>query len=91
MELALLTEGCTGADISLSCRGAAIAAIEESLDAAEITMEHLKTAIKQAKPSEIQAYQELSSRFQRLVHSTAARDDLSNKPCQSRSNLIPLW
>ncbi|CAK9184708.1 unnamed protein product [Ilex paraguariensis] len=90
-ELAHLTEGCTGADISLICREAAIAAIEESLDATEITMEHLKTAIKQAKPSEIHSYQELSSKFQRLVHSTAARDELGCKPSQSRSSLIPFW
>ncbi|KAK9282491.1 hypothetical protein L1049_005410 [Liquidambar formosana] len=37
-DLACLTEGCTGADISLICRQAAVAALEESLDATEITM-----------------------------------------------------
>ncbi|KAJ8570312.1 hypothetical protein K7X08_037284 [Anisodus acutangulus] len=54
-ELARLTSGCTGADISLICREAAIAAIEESLDASEITMEHLKAAIRQVHPSEIKS------------------------------------
>ncbi|MBA0680433.1 hypothetical protein Goari_012128 [Gossypium aridum] len=68
-ELAHLTEGCTGADISLICREAAVIALEESLDAEELTMCHIKTAIRQARPSEIQLYQELSAKFERLVHS----------------------
>ncbi|XP_021863997.2 calmodulin-interacting protein 111 isoform X1 [Spinacia oleracea] len=68
-ELAHLTEGCTGADISLICREAAISAIEENLNCSEIKMEHLKTAILRVHPSEIQPYQELSDKFQRLVHS----------------------
>ncbi|KAK4378102.1 hypothetical protein RND71_004398 [Anisodus tanguticus] len=74
-ELARLTSGCTGADISLICREAAIAAIEESLDASEITMEHLKAAIRQVHPSEVHSYRELSNRFQRLVHSDPVEDD----------------
>ncbi|KAL4607388.1 hypothetical protein ACB092_09G170200 [Castanea dentata] len=69
-ELASLTEGFTGADISLICREAAVAAIEECLNASEITMEHLKAAIRQVQPSEIQSYEELSGKFQRLVHSS---------------------
>ncbi|KAF3965188.1 hypothetical protein CMV_010604 [Castanea mollissima] len=48
-ELASLTEGFTGADISLICREAAVAAIEECLNASEITMEHLKAAIRQQR------------------------------------------
>uniref|UniRef100_A0A5B7BLR3 AAA+ ATPase domain-containing protein n=1 Tax=Davidia involucrata TaxID=16924 RepID=A0A5B7BLR3_DAVIN len=90
-ELALLTEGCTGADISLICREAALAAIEESLDNSEITMEHLKTAIKQVQPNEIQSYQKLSTKFQRLVCSSATKDELGCQPCSSRSNWIPFW
>ncbi|KAA8519568.1 hypothetical protein F0562_013808 [Nyssa sinensis] len=90
-ELALLTEGCTGADISLICREAAVAAIEESLDNSEITMEHLKTAIKQVQPSKVQSYQELSTKFQRLVCSSATKDELPCQPCSSRSNWIPFW
>lgn len=51
-ELACLTEGCTGADISLICRQAGILAIEEFGDAAsEIKMEHLKGAIELVEPS----------------------------------------
>ncbi|CAN6700986.1 unnamed protein product [Malus baccata var. baccata] len=69
-ELARLSEGCTGADISLICREAAVAAMEESLDASEVKMQHLKTAIKQVKPTEIHLYQELSDKFQRLVLSS---------------------
>ncbi|XP_016507038.2 calmodulin-interacting protein 111 isoform X1 [Nicotiana tabacum] len=74
-DLARLTSGCTGADISMICREAAIAAIEESLDASEITMKHLKAAIRQVPPSEVHSYQELSNRFQRLVHSNSVKDD----------------
>ncbi|GKV28904.1 hypothetical protein SLEP1_g37892 [Rubroshorea leprosula] len=85
-ELACLTEGCTGADISLICREAAIAALEESLDAKEITMQNLKAAIKHVRPSEIQLYQELSAKFQRLVQSHAGEEKLENQHCSSRSN-----
>lgn len=69
-ELAHLSEGCTGADISLICKEAAVAALEESLDASEVKMQHLKTAIEQVKPTETQLYQELSEKFQRLVKSS---------------------
>ncbi|XP_059637434.1 calmodulin-interacting protein 111-like isoform X1 [Cornus florida] len=87
-ELALLTEGYTGADISLICREAAVAAIEENLDTSEITVEHLKSAIEQVFPSEIQSYQELSTKFQRLVHSSATRDEVGYQPYSSKSNWI---
>ncbi|XP_050380979.1 calmodulin-interacting protein 111 [Argentina anserina] len=72
-DLARQTEGYTGADIRLICREAGLAAIEESLcrkeslDALEIKMQHLETAIRQVKPTKIQFYQELSGKFQRLV------------------------
>ncbi|KAL5982941.1 hypothetical protein ACLOJK_017021 [Asimina triloba] len=66
-ELAHLTNGCTGADISSICREAALAALEESLDIKEICMEHFKAAIGRVKPSEFQSYEELSAKFQRLV------------------------
>lgn len=80
-ELARLTEGCTGADISSICREAAISAIEENLDASAIKMEHLKNAILHVHPSEIQPYQDLPEKFQRLVHSKAQSNDLE---CQSQ-------
>ncbi|KAF2291020.1 hypothetical protein GH714_018469 [Hevea brasiliensis] len=75
-ELAHLTEGCTGADISFICREAAIAAIEECVDASEVTMQHLKTAITQVQPSQVQSYEDLSAKFQRLVHSNHGHDEL---------------
>ncbi|CBI32813.3 unnamed protein product, partial [Vitis vinifera] len=90
-ELAFLTEGYTGADISLICREAAIAAIEDNLDASEITMEHLKTAIRQVQPSELQSYQELSTKFQRLVHSSDKRDESGLPLRSSKSTWMPLW
>ncbi|KAM5579130.1 calmodulin-interacting protein 111-like [Rosa sericea] len=72
-DLARQAEGYTGADIRLICREAGLAAIEEclcrkeSLDALEIKMQHLETAIRQVKPTKTQFYQELSGKFQRLV------------------------
>ncbi|KAL0359649.1 UNVERIFIED_CONTAM: Calmodulin-interacting protein [Sesamum angustifolium] len=90
-ELAVLTEGCTGADISLICREAAIKAIEENLSASEITMEHLKVGIQQVQPSDVQMYERLSGKFQRLVHSTANENDLECEPCSSKSSHIALW
>ncbi|KAJ9544127.1 hypothetical protein OSB04_023834, partial [Centaurea solstitialis] len=66
-ELALLSEDCTGADISLICREAAVAAIEENLEASEVTMEHLRSAIEQVQPSDVESYEELTEKFQRLV------------------------
>ncbi|XP_044506158.1 calmodulin-interacting protein 111 isoform X2 [Mangifera indica] len=90
-ELACLTKGYTGADISLICREAAISAIEDNLDASEITMEHLRTAIKQVQPSEIQSYKELSDKFQRLVHSNAEGDRLRNQHCSSKSTRFHIW
>lgn len=90
-ELANLTEGCTGADISLICREAALAAIEESLDASNIRMEHLRMALKQVQPSEIQSYEELSVKFQRLVHTSAKTEGLADEPCSRRSNWKSFW
>ncbi|GAA0186000.1 primary active transporter [Lithospermum erythrorhizon] len=89
-ELALLTDGFTGADISLVCREAAMAAIDESLDASEIAMKHLKAGIKQVQPSELQSYQNLSKKFQRLVKSTA-EDDQSNQLQPVISSQSPQW
>ncbi|KAK1323091.1 hypothetical protein QJS10_CPA02g00742 [Acorus calamus] len=66
-ELASLTEGYTGADIKLICREAAIAALEENFDILEISMDHFKAAIDRVHPSDVRPYQELSSKFERLV------------------------
>ncbi|KAF5750308.1 calmodulin-interacting protein [Tripterygium wilfordii] len=85
-ELASLRDGYTGADIALICREAAIAAIEESIDASEVTMQHLKAAIRQVEPSELRSYEELSVKFQRLVRSSARGDALKNNQFSSRSN-----
>ncbi|WJX78155.1 hypothetical protein P8452_61405 [Trifolium repens] len=71
-ELAQLTDGYTGADISLICRQAALAALEESFDASVVTMKHFKMAIEQVQPSEIQFYQKFSATFHRGVPSDAA-------------------
>ncbi|KAE8704186.1 CIP111 protein [Hibiscus syriacus] len=90
-ELAYLTEGCTGADISLICREAAVIALEESLDAEEVTMCHLKAAIRRARPSEIQLYQELSTKFERLVSSSSVENKLGSQQCSTGLTGFTLW
>nr|GMC90270.1 calmodulin-interacting protein 111 isoform X1 [Ipomoea batatas] len=90
-ELALLTKGCTGADISLICREAAIAAIEENLGASEITMEHLKAGILRVQPADVLSYKALSTKFQRLVHSSTKGADLTSPPCLNRSSETHFW
>ncbi|ERM98152.1 hypothetical protein AMTR_s00095p00091200 [Amborella trichopoda] len=65
-ELASLTEGCTGADVSLICREAALAALEESLDIMEVSIRHFNLAIGRVQPLRVGNYQELSMKFQRL-------------------------
>ncbi|CAL0322909.1 unnamed protein product [Lupinus luteus] len=91
-ELASLSDGCTGADISLICREAAVAAIEESLNASVITMKHLKMAIKQVQPSEVQSYQKLSAKFQRAVHCCDIKEDEFNHVQQkSGSTWFNIW
>ncbi|KAF2291024.1 hypothetical protein GH714_018901 [Hevea brasiliensis] len=89
-ELAHLTEGCTGADISFICREAAIAAIEECVDASEVTMQHLKTAITQVQPSQVQSYEDLSAKFQRLVHSNHGHDELQMQDSSGGSIWFPI-
>ncbi|KAJ6408403.1 hypothetical protein OIU84_011671 [Salix udensis] len=84
-KLACLTDGCTGADIALICREAAVAAIEENIDASEVSMQHLKMAVQQVQPMEINSYQDLSAKFQRLVRSSD-KDELGNQECVGRSN-----
>ncbi|CAN1245651.1 Calmodulin-interacting protein 111, partial [Linum grandiflorum] len=76
-QLASLTDGYTGADISLICREAAISALEENIDASEVTTWHLKNAIKRVEPSNSQSYEKLSARFQRLVQSSNGGDEES--------------
>ncbi|CAH2063952.1 unnamed protein product [Thlaspi arvense] len=91
-ELASATKGCTGADISLICREAAMAALEESLEAEEISMRHLKAAINQVEPTEIQSYKALSEKFQRLVHTDPQRDEEVTHPVsRSQRPSFPLW
>ncbi|OVA04284.1 AAA+ ATPase domain [Macleaya cordata] len=90
-ELSILTKGCTGADISLICREAAVAAIEESREISEISMEHFKTALGRVQPSEVHSYQEFSKKFQRLVCSGATRDDMESQASPSSSNHLTFW
>ncbi|KAM6555214.1 hypothetical protein CsatB_002233 [Cannabis sativa] len=91
-DLAFLTEGFTGADISFICREAALKAMEENLDASEIKMQHLKDSIKQVQPTAIHSYQELSEQFQRLVVSRGEeeKEKKASHEHSSRSNWLPV-
>ncbi|KAJ0972843.1 hypothetical protein J5N97_020802 [Dioscorea zingiberensis] len=73
-ELARLTEGYTGADIKLICREAALAALEESLEIAEVSMPHFKIGIGRVQPSNVEFYQKLAAQFRRLVDSRSVGD-----------------
>ncbi|KAK8958335.1 Calmodulin-interacting protein 111 [Platanthera guangdongensis] len=66
-ELARLTEGYTGADIKLVCHMATIAALEESLEINEVSMEHFRTGICRVHPSDISFFQKLVEKFWRRV------------------------
>ncbi|OVA19429.1 AAA+ ATPase domain [Macleaya cordata] len=90
-ELSILTKGCTGADISLICREAAVAAIEESREISEISMAHFKTALGRVQPSEVHSYQEFSKKFQRLICSGATRDDMESQASPSSSSHLTFW
>ncbi|KAJ4795297.1 cell division cycle 48 [Rhynchospora pubera] len=73
-DLAVLTEGYTGADIKLVCREAAILALEESFDINEVSMHHFKNAVSKVRPSDLEFYQNLATQFRRLVDATSVRD-----------------
>ncbi|CAN1271681.1 Calmodulin-interacting protein 111 [Linum perenne] len=93
-ELASLTDRYTGADISLICREAAVSALEENIDASEVTPSHLKNAIERVEPSNSQSYEQLSARFQRLVQSSNGGDDESrddDKDQPGRSSPYQTW
>ncbi|KAJ1271074.1 hypothetical protein BS78_06G101100 [Paspalum vaginatum] len=62
-ELAILTEGYTGADIKLICREAAVAALDEKFEIEEVAMRHFKSAISRVKPSDVKFYQKLAEDF----------------------------
>lgn len=46
----------------------------------EISMRHLKAAISQIEPTEIQSYKALSEKFQRLVHTDPQREEEVTQP-----------
>ncbi|KAL6569867.1 hypothetical protein OROMI_014381 [Orobanche minor] len=75
-ELASLSEGYTGADISL-----------ENHDALEITMEHLRCAIEQVQPSDLESYE----KYQRLVSAVTPEDDTSLDHCSKKLATQPPW
>ncbi|GKB38681.1 calmodulin-interacting protein 111 isoform X1, partial [Tanacetum coccineum] len=87
-EFGRLSEGCTGADISLICREAVLAAFQENLDASEVRMEHLRTACEQVQPSDAESYEELTAKFQRLVSAATTKDDLLSEMSSTISTSV---
>lgn len=53
-------------------------------------MQHLKYVIAQVQPSTSQSYEELSAKFQRLVHSNG-KEKLGHKKCSSSSSWSLIW
>lgn len=51
-------------------------------------MEHLKSAVRLVEPSDIQSYEELATKFQRLVKSNIAEDKLDDQQWPSQSASI---
>lgn len=49
--LAKMTEGCSGAEISLVCREAALAALQEDIHAVKVTLQHFMKSINSTKPA----------------------------------------
>ncbi|MCL7025845.1 hypothetical protein MKW94_012841 [Papaver nudicaule] len=90
-ELSILTEGCTGADISSICCEAALAAIEESPEISEISMAHFEAALERVQPSDVQSSQDLSRKFERLVCSSPTRDDVEPQASWNSSNQGTIW
>ncbi|WOL14264.1 calmodulin-interacting protein [Canna indica] len=74
-DLAQLTEGYTGADIMQVCRKAAMAALEESTEIAEVSMVHFKVGISRVQPADLKYYSELAVRFRRLVDNRPAKGE----------------
>lgn len=54
-------------------------------------MEHLKAGIQQVEPSNVHMYENLSTKFQRLVHSTAKEDDSDSEPYPIEPSHVTLW
>ena len=53
---------------------------QESLEAEEISMPHLKSTISQVEPTYIQSYKALSDKLQKLVHIDPQRDNEVEQP-----------
>lgn len=54
-------------------------------------MKHLEHAISQAQPSLVQFDQNLLTKFQRMVHSTATEDELGCQSSSSTSHRFSFW
>ncbi len=49
--LAAVSDGYTGADLAAACREAALAALEEDIDAAAVSARHFVAALRAVRPS----------------------------------------
>ena len=66
-ELVRRTEGYVGADIESVCREAAILALRDDMDSAEVNMEYFKEALEKVPPSitddVMESYEDMKDRF----------------------------
>ncbi|CAM8892505.1 unnamed protein product [Rhodiola kirilowii] len=88
-ELASLTEGYTGADISSVCREAGLNAFEENIGASSISMSHFIAAINQVRPQKIQYFENLSPRFQGLMESSEGINVMGESKVTNTRNAFP--
>lgn len=54
-------------------------------------MEHLRSAVEQVQPSDVDSYEELIAKFQRLVSQATPKDDLVSKPPSRRLTSVSTW
>ncbi|CAM8895136.1 unnamed protein product [Rhodiola kirilowii] len=87
-ELASLTEGYTGADISSVCREAGLNAFEENIEASSISMSHFIAAINQVRPQKIQYFENLSPRFQGLMESSEGINVMGESKVTNTRNAV---
>lgn len=63
---------------------------QEKHDALEVRMEHLRFAIEQVQPSDVESYEELTAKFQRLVSAATPKDDVISEMSSKRLDSVSI-
>lgn len=53
-------------------------------------MEHLRCAIEQVQPSDVESYEELTAKFQRLVSAATPKDDVISEMSSKRLDSVSI-